>query len=73
MRQPEHIKAAQAEAEKYGATLTWAVSNGNHIVCVITLRGKSRKVFCSKTPGDHRTSHEVRQNVRHAIRALGGM
>jgi hypothetical protein len=73
MRQPDHIKAAQAEAEKYGATLTWEVSKGNHIVCLITYKGKSRKVFCSKTPGDHRINNEVRQNVRHAIRILGGL
>lgn len=72
-RTPEHILAAQSEASKFGAVLVWAVNGGNHITGILTIAGKSRKVFFSKTPGDCNANWDAKRNVRTAMRQLGGM
>lgn len=73
MRTPEHILAAHNEAVKFGACFVWAVNGGNHITGILTLAGKSRKVFFSKTPSDHNANWDAKRNVRTAMRQLGGM
>lgn len=69
-RTPEHITAAHKEAAKFGASLTWSISKGNHIEGIVTLAGKSRKVFFSKTPSDHNCNWDAKRNVRSALRQL---
>ncbi len=73
MRTPEHILAAHNEALKFGASFTWEVSNGNHIVGIISIAGKSRKAFFSKTPSDCNCNHDAKRNVRKAVAAIGGI
>lgn len=70
-RTPEHIQAAISEAAKFGAAFAWSISNGNHIVGIITLAHKSKKVFFSKTPSDHNANWDAKRNVRYALKALG--
>lgn len=72
MRTPEHIQAAIAEATLHGALLTWAVSNGNHIIGILTIAHKSRKVFFSKTPSDCNAKWDAKRNVRKALAVIGG-
>ncbi len=72
-RMPEHVLAAHNEATKFGATLTCSISNGNHIVGIVTLAGKSKKVFFSKTPSDCNCNWDAKRNVRYALKAIGGM
>lgn len=72
-RPPEHIQAAVTEAIKFGATFSWEVSNGNHIKGIVTLAGKSRAVFFSKTPSDCNAKWDAKRNVRYALKAIGGM
>lgn len=68
---PEHIQAALAEATKLGAMMVWEVSNGNHIKGIITIAGKSRAVFFSKTSSDCNAKWDAKRNVRTALRQIG--
>ncbi len=70
MRTPEHILAAYNEAAKHGAAFAWSISNGNHIVGILSLAGKSRKVFFAKTPSDCNANWDAKRNVRRAISQL---
>lgn len=72
-RAPEHIQAAISEAVKFGAVFVWEVSNANHIKGIVTLAGKSRAVFFSKTPSDCNAKWDAKRNVRYALKAIGGM
>jgi hypothetical protein len=71
-RTPEHIQAAISEAVKFGAAFVWSISNGNHIEGVVTLAGKSRKIYFAKTPGDCNAKWDAKRNVRYALKAIGG-
>lgn len=70
---PEHIQAAYNEAVKFGAAFVWEVSNGNHIMGIVTLAGRTKKVFFSKTPSDFNANWDAKRNVRYALKAIGGM
>lgn len=72
-RTPEHIQAAYNEAVKFGAAFVWEISNGNHIVAIITKGGKSKKAFFSKTPSRDTAQWDAKRNVRKALQAIGGM
>ena len=72
-RAPEHILAAHNEAAKFGATFVWDVSNGNHIVGIITKDGITRKAFFSKTPSRDTAIWDAKRNVRKVLQAIGGM
>jgi len=70
-RIPEHIQAAISEAAKLNATFTWSISSGNHIEGVVSVRGKSRKVYFAKTPSDCNARWDAKRNVRYALKAIG--
>ncbi len=70
MRTPEHIQAAITEAQRFNATFSWSISNGNHIEGVVTIAGKSRKVYFAKTPGDCNAKWDAKRNVRSALKAI---
>lgn len=73
MRMPDHIQAAYNEAAKLGATFEWAITNGNHIVGIIGLYGKTKRTYFAKTPSDCNAKWDAKRNVRTAMRQLGGM
>jgi hypothetical protein len=68
-RRYEHVEAAEEEALKYGASFSWQ-RDGSKLTGVIALNGKSRKLFMSITPSDHRASKNIRKNVREYIREM---
>jgi len=68
-RKFEHVEAAKEEALKYGASFSWQ-HDGSKITGFIQLNGKSRKLFMSVTPSDHRAAKNIRKNVREYIREM---
>lgn len=66
-----HVEAAREEALKHGASFSWS-HTGSKLTGVIELNGKSRKLFMSVTPSDHRASQNIRKNVREYIREMQG-
>ena len=69
MKKLEHVQAAAAEANKYGATFDYECGSSK-ITGYIHLNGKCRKLFMSITPSDHRVCHKVRKNVRDYIKEM---
>lgn len=64
------VDAAKAEATKFGASLELDRCR-KHIVGIVKLNGKQRKVFISVTPSDGaRVAHNVREDVRRKIREM---
>lgn len=68
-RKYEHVEAAKEEALKHGAFFSWR-HDGSKLTGVVSLNGKSRKLFMSVTPSDHRASQNIRKNVREYIREM---
>jgi hypothetical protein len=67
----DHVEAAKEEALKHGASFSWR-HDGSKITGMISLNGRSRKLFMSVTPSDRRASQNIRKNVREYIRELQG-
>lgn len=65
----EHVEAAKEEALKHGASFSWR-HDGSKLTGIVSLNGKSRKLFMSVTPSDHRASQNIRKNVREYIREM---
>ncbi len=65
----DHVEAAKEEALKHGASFSWQ-HDGSKITGIISLNGKSRKLFMSVTPSDRRASQNIRKNVREYIREM---
>lgn len=65
----QHVEAAKEEALKHGASFSWK-HDGSKLTGYISLNGKSRKLFMSVTPSDHRAADNIRKNVREYIREL---
>jgi hypothetical protein len=68
-RRLDHVEAAREEAYEHGATFDYEVRSKN-IVGFIGLNGKSRKLFMSVTPSDHRVHGKIRKNVRDYIKEM---
>jgi hypothetical protein len=67
----DHVEAAKEEALKHGASFSWR-HDGSKITGMMSLNGRSRKLFMSVTPSDRRASQNIRKNVREYIRELQG-
>lgn len=65
----EHVESARSEAYAHGASFDYEVKSKN-IVGVIGLNGKTRKLFMSITPSDHRVHGKIRKNVRDYIKEM---
>ena len=66
MQRYKHIEAAKAECAKYGAILACEVTSKN-IHGRVTVNGKSKAIFFSKTPSDYNVESRVRRHIRHTI------
>jgi hypothetical protein len=65
----DHVEAAREECFKYGATFSFSRGKKN-IVGIISLNGKTRKLFMSITPSDWRVFEKIRKNVRDYIKEM---
>ena len=68
-RQPEHILAAKEEAERLGAKITFDYCK-KHIIGLVTINEKHRKVFLSKTPSCYRVADNIREDVRKKVKEM---
>lgn len=68
-RRLDHVQAAAEEAHKLGANFDYEVKPRN-IVGVISINGKQRKLFMSKTPSDNRAALNIQKNVRAYVREM---
>lgn len=68
-RRYHHVEAAREEALKHGASFSWR-HDGSKLTGIVSLNGKSRKLFMSVTPSDHKASQNIRKNVREYIREM---
>lgn len=69
MKRLEHVEAAKAEAIRLGATIELERCK-KHIVGLLSLNGKQRKVFISLTPSDCSVLHNIREDVRKKVREM---
>ena len=67
----EHVEAAKAQAIRLGASITVERCK-RHIVGLLSINGKQRKVFISLTPSDCRALHNIREDVRKKVREMVG-
>lgn len=65
----EHVDAAEAEAIKLGASIEFNYCS-KHIVGVIAINNKFRKIFLSKTTNSGSVCHVVREDVRKKVREM---
>jgi len=65
----EHVEAAKAEAERLGASIELERCK-RHIVGLLKLNGKQRKVFISLTPSCYRASYNIKEDVRKKVREM---
>jgi len=68
MRQPEHIEAAKAEAERLGATLE-LVSGGKHLKGRIRYNGKCRMTSFSLSPS-RLACYQTIKYIRKAVKEM---
>lgn len=65
----DHVEAAKAEAERLGATIKIGYCM-KHIVGVISISGKQRKIFMSKSTANKNVCHIVKLDVRNKVREM---
>ena len=65
----EHVEEAKREAIRLGATIEMGYTS-RHIVGVLAINGKQRKVFLSKTASDYRVCANVREDVRKKVKEM---
>lgn len=65
----EHVEAARLEAEKNGASIDFSYRS-RHICGLISLNGKTRKVFLSISPSCSPVIMNVREDVRKKIKEM---
>jgi hypothetical protein len=70
-KQLEHVRAAEAEALRLGASFTFIVLRSN-IEGTVTVNGRSARIYMAKTPSDWRVPAKVRRDVRHTVLRLTG-
>jgi hypothetical protein len=66
----EHLNLAINECKRLGIDHKWEYTSGNHIKLIIRKGDRSRFVFVSKTPGDHRVALNLLKQVRKAIQRI---
>lgn len=64
-----HVEAAKDEATRLGATIYMECCS-KHIVGIIAINGKQRKLFLAKTPRDNKVCYVVREDVRKKVREM---
>jgi len=69
-RMHEIRNVAIQTATMAGASCNVGLTRGGHQVAILSLNGRTRKVFFSTSPSDRRALMHVRSNVRHALRLL---
>lgn len=65
----EHVEAAKAEAIRLGASIELKRCK-RHIVGLLKLNGKQRKVFISVTPSCYRARDNIREDVRKKVKEM---
>lgn len=71
MKRLPHVEAAKEEASRWGAAISLERSK-RHIVGVLAINGKQRKVFISATPSCYRASDNIREDVRKKVKEMMG-
>lgn len=69
MRRLEHVEAAKSEAVRLGAIIKFNYGS-KHIVGVIAINGKYRKLFLSKSTKSGSVCHVVREDVRRKVKEM---
>lgn len=65
----EHVETAKAEAIRLGASFELDYCT-KHIVGIISLNGKQRKIFMSKSTANRGICHIVKLDVRKKIKEM---
>lgn len=65
----EHVEAAKAEAIRLGASIELERCK-RHIVGLLKLNGKQRKVFISLTPSCYRVKYNIKEDVRKKVKEM---
>lgn len=65
----EHVEAAKAEAIRLGASFELDYCT-KHIVGIITLNDKQRKIFMSKSTANKSVCHIVKLDVRKKVQEM---
>lgn len=65
----EHVEAAKEEAIRLGASIELERCK-RHIVGLLKMNGKCRKIFLSLTPRDIKVCHVVREDVRKKVKEM---
>lgn len=69
MRRLEHIEAAKDEAMRLGATINFEQGK-KHLVGVIAVNGKQRKIFVSRCCKIAGICNIVREDVRRKVKEM---
>lgn len=71
MKKLEHVNAAKDEAQRLGATITFEQGK-KHLIGVIALNGKQRKISVSRCDKVAGICNIVREDVRRKVREMQG-